>query len=235
MTVIAATVPTALTPVGVIGCNPTPGDTALATLRASGVTVGLTPDGNLRLTPKEAVTEQVRALVAEHRPGIVQALQTQPAGLLRLWALVGEECYFVDDDTSMMPVHCGVAVYTASEREVIKQRRWEQHLVKRFHGDRTKLMSVWPGWGWVSESEIDNLCKRKGLLRGDAQEVLNVLCDAGLMCAWVAHQYPIYSLLGPSGRKRKRQFDAGIISREIWEQGKGASMLQEDGDDFGGD
>lgn len=47
---------------------------ALATLRAAGLAVEALPDGHLRVTPAERLTDDLRALIHEHKAAILAQL-----------------------------------------------------------------------------------------------------------------------------------------------------------------
>jgi hypothetical protein len=51
---------------------------ALATLRASGLHVEILPEGRLRVTPAERLTDELRALIREHKTNIMAELAAAP-------------------------------------------------------------------------------------------------------------------------------------------------------------
>jgi hypothetical protein len=78
--------------------TPVPSDftAALAAIKNAGVALALTDEGKIRATPTSAVTDYVKAIVAAHRPALVEGLRDMP----RFGSLVGNEsvrCVFCDE------------------------------------------------------------------------------------------------------------------------------------------
>ncbi|MES2460582.1 MAG: hypothetical protein V4671_08350 [Armatimonadota bacterium] len=206
-------------------------ETTLSELQRFGVSVSLDTSGGLRVMPKAAITDQVRATVTTFRAELLEYLKERPAvpeaqepelsGLPPLAAASWREKGFykvesvIFDDviiraTDAAPIHElheGCVVYRNAE---ILHQMQEPQPLDIWHSRRKALFGKWKGSDWKTHKQIGEMRKAAGIAdhhRGKVKDLIAHLVACGVIefgeSDGRALMSDCYRILPPHSRKRE--------------------------------
>ena len=223
-------------------------------IEAAGLTAKLNDAGRVVLTPKEAVTDDLRELLRPHRDVLADFLRNaQMAEIggspsrargesdasphflgagdapsswsevsavpdahrahieergfayVRLGALRGETIIIAKTDCAIPPVYLGHVVFYECELPAIVEMTHAS--LRRLHGHKAALLTLWQGFGWYAEAEllgmprrVGGFAKRAGMGQDEAYDLLDYLGVAGVASSWTSGGGCHWRLLPPVRR-----------------------------------